>query len=505
MVYVLGYGMRFIAIGAWLFVCCWGCKNAPKQQQEQAVALTYTREELLNPETCAGCHTKHFEDWQASVHAQSTDELFLAFQSRARREVGESLGTFCVNCHAPMAVRDQKTTDGNNLAELPAYYKGVTCYYCHSVESVAGTHNNPLILAQGANALLMHGPLKDPIPNSAHRSTYSALFDSQSLKSSSMCGSCHDIQNQQGLLVEQTFQEWKESVYADVHNGSTCNQCHMPVDSNGLMSIAIQSKAPQRLRHSHLFPGVDVPLDSNAPGYARLRKAVEDSLQITVQQGLCVLVSGDKAQIRVVLDNVGAGHFWTSGATSDRRAWVEVVASAQNEVIYQSGVFPGTNTNLEELSKTDPDLWVMRECLFENDGRNVPFFWQGSRAEKNTLPALTTLNQDDPAFYKTHYKQSYPRDLTQFLPKMPDRVTLRVRLQMIGTDLLQNLINSNDLSPTALARVPTYDVTRLMTWTMAEAKPTFTENGLLAYCVADPFMKISISNTRAVSNPSCKP
>ena len=79
-----------------------------------------------------------------------------------------------------MALRLGLTTDGLNLPDLPREVQGVTCYFCHSVDAVEGTHNNPLRLAQDG---IMRGGHKDPMPNSAHRSAYSALLNRNELVS----------------------------------------------------------------------------------------------------------------------------------------------------------------------------------------------------------------------------------------------------------------------------------------------------------------------------------
>ena len=45
----------------------------------------------------------------------------------------------------PVAVADGDTTDGLNMDEVPEHKKGVTCYFCHNMESIGGKENNPLI------------------------------------------------------------------------------------------------------------------------------------------------------------------------------------------------------------------------------------------------------------------------------------------------------------------------------------------------------------------------
>ncbi|HEY5448032.1 MAG TPA: multiheme c-type cytochrome, partial [Polyangia bacterium] len=125
------------------------------------------REALLDPEACKTCHPVAYQEWSGSMHAYaSEDPVFRAMNQRAQRETSGALGDFCVKCHAPMAVRTGMTTDGLNLDSVPPKMKGVTCYFCHAVESVAGTHNNPLTLAQDDS---LFGPFSDPVPGTPHK------------------------------------------------------------------------------------------------------------------------------------------------------------------------------------------------------------------------------------------------------------------------------------------------------------------------------------------------
>src|SRR5678816_89258 len=60
---------------------------------------------LQDPETCNECHPKHVTQWSGSMHAYASDDpVFVAMNKRGQRETGGQLGTFCVKCHAPMAV-----------------------------------------------------------------------------------------------------------------------------------------------------------------------------------------------------------------------------------------------------------------------------------------------------------------------------------------------------------------------------------------------------------------
>ncbi len=164
------------------------------------------REALLNPDNCQSCHPEHYKQWSASMHACAGDDpVFLAMNRRGQRETGGALGDFCVKCHAPMALQEGLTTDGLNLDELPLHFKGVTYYFCHNVVAVAGTHNNPLVLA---NDDVMRGGISDPTKNVGHRTAYSALYDWARPESSSLCGRCHDVVTPNGFHLERGFEFW---------------------------------------------------------------------------------------------------------------------------------------------------------------------------------------------------------------------------------------------------------------------------------------------------------
>src|SRR5262245_36528104 len=71
-----------------------------------------TREELVDSRTCMECHEDHYREWSGSMHAYASDDpVFLAMNARGQRETDGELGDFCVQCHAPMALREGATTD----------------------------------------------------------------------------------------------------------------------------------------------------------------------------------------------------------------------------------------------------------------------------------------------------------------------------------------------------------------------------------------------------------
>lgn len=463
-----------------------------------ATSFTLDRAALLDPERCAECHPTHVREWSGSMHAYAADDpLFLAMNARGQRETGGALGSFCVNCHAPIAVLEGATTDGLNLAELPKPLRGVTCFFCHSIDAIAGDHNAPFTLAGDS---VLRGGLKEPASNEAHASKYSAHFDRATLESSSLCGSCHDIVTPQGLHLERTFKEWKETVFSSASGGLSCSQCHM----QGRDGFAADVEgAPSRRVHEHTFAGVDIAL-APFPEAAAQRAEVQKSLDTTLQAVLCVNGEGmADARVEVVVDNVGAGHSWPSGATQDRRAWAEVIAYAGGAPVYQSGVVPdgGDVTKL-----ADPDLWLIRDCLFDGKGARVHMFWEAEALSSNALPGAATNNPMDPAYYQSHVTRAFPRAAGATLGAAPERVTLRIRLQPVGRDVMDSLVASGDLDPAVLDAMPIFTLAgTALEWTAEKATIHYPDKGRVVSCVTAGLTTTPNNAVPAPEHANCPP
>jgi len=321
---------------------------------------------------------------------------------------------------------------------VPAYLRGVTCYFCHSVESVEGTHNNPLRLATDG---VLRGSVRDPVDNPAHASAYSPLHDRDRRESSDLCGSCHDIVSPSGSHIERTFAEWKASQFG---NGASalvsCGNCHMPGKKG---PIADFDGVKLRELHEHDFPGVDAAL-TPFPKLAEQRAAVEKALSQTVIAQLCVSPPLANLGVDVVLENAFAGHAFPSGAAPDRRAWVELIAYQGDEVVFESGN-PKPGEAVAELP--DPNLLLFRDRIFDAQGKETHGFWQAASYESKLL-----LPRPAPDHRFTH---RYAIPLTKGLA---DRVTMRLRIQPIGLDMLKPLVASGDLEQSIVDAMPTFEV-----------------------------------------------
>jgi len=409
-----------------------------------------TREERLDPQSCAGCHPTTVREWSGSMHAYSSvDPVFRAMNARGQREA--QLGSFCVKCHAPVALAEGATTDGTNLDQVPAHLQGITCVFCHEIDAVTGTHDAALTRA---NDGVMRGGIADPFETPAHESQYSPLHDRKTLESSQICGSCHDIVTPRGVALERGFEEWKGSLYSSPSSIErvSCQGCHMPSKDGRVADV---EGAPVRRLKSHAFPAVDQAL-TPFPEIEAQAALIEQELATVLQASLCVYPFANGSTVAITLENIAAGHHFPSGASHDRRAWLELVATIGDRTVFSSGVD----------GPSAPDTWLFRDHVTKDDGTEALMFWDVAHVEPSILPAPATRDPLDPRFAATH------RTRTFSIPKpTPEVIRARIRLQPIASEVLDSLVASGDLDPAIAARMPIHDLrSTVMEWRAADGK-----------------------------------
>jgi hypothetical protein len=423
--------------------------------------------ELQDPATCNTCHPKHVAQWAGSMHAYASDDpVFVAMNQRGQRETEGALGTFCVKCHAPMAVELGLTGGaGFDPAQLPAAARGVTCYFCHNVKSITDTHNNGLVLAGDQT---MRGGVTRPVTSPAHHSAYDAVMDSTT-NQSELCGSCHDVVTPRGIELERTYKEWQTTFFSqpDPQHHLTCGSCHMPSSTDVIADApGLEVKSRTNGFHEHLWPGIDQAL-SPFPGgdalAAGIKRDLDPAVAIvgaapfggTVQPGGICLDPPGRLSIRI--DSIGTAHNWPSGAAQDRRAWLEVIAYSAptddppNQIVFQSGVVPD-GVDPEQIG--DPLLFGLWDRIARDDGSPAHFFWDVATVDSQLLRPPITLDKNAPAFDHSTTKifeigDGYTRI---------DRITARIRIRPLAYGMLDDLVGSGDLAASVASQLATLDV-----------------------------------------------
>ena len=438
-------------------------------------------DKLEDPATCMECHPTHHQQWSGSMHAYATDDpVFVAMEKRGQRETNGQLGTFCIQCHAPMAVALGTVTADNakdfDLSTLPAEQKGITCFFCHNVESIQDDHNNGLQVALDQT---MRGGAKNPVESPAHDSKYDPMMASAT-NNSQMCGSCHDVVTPKGVALERSYSEWQTTIFAmnDPANllPLTCSGCHM-ASHDDVIADKPGLDVPERKNgfHEHLWPAIDealTPFPNPDALSAGIKRDLDPAITIVgptptggsaaqAHGGICVTPNAG-GQITVRIDSRGTGHMWPSGAAQDRRAWLEVIAyDAANNVVFQSGVVPD-DKDPEEIG--DPNLFWLFDKTTKDDGTPAHFFWDVANVQSQLIKPPITLVQTDPAFDHSSTATFNVPGATSNI----DHITARVRIRPLALRALDDLVSSGDLDASIASQVKTLDISATQrTWNKA--------------------------------------
>ncbi|HUS30382.1 MAG TPA: multiheme c-type cytochrome [Kofleriaceae bacterium] len=437
----------------------------------------FSVEELQDPETCKECHPKHYDQWSGSMHAYASDDpVFIAMNKRGQRETNGELGDFCIQCHAPMALKLGKASGSNfDPAALSSSTRGITCYFCHNVESIVADHNNGLAIALDQT---MRGGAKNPSDSPAHFSEYDTKMASRT-NNSEMCGSCHDVTTSAAVHLERTFAEWKTTVFAIQDPANflpvTCSTCHMtPTDGVIASGEGLDVKSRELGFHNHTMAAIDIaltPFPRMDEQLMEIQKILKPSIGIKgpralgavdARGGICLDPPGI---LTVRLDSLSPGHHFPSGAAQDRRVWLEVTAyDASDNVLYARGQVPnGADPETQnDASLTCPN-GPTTECatFFDKtkkaDGSPAHFFWDVATVESNLIKPPITRDPNSSAY---DHSSTVTYQVGTLLPQI-ERIEAKLWVRPLPFGALDELIASGDLDPSVRAALEKPEATML--------------------------------------------
>lgn len=256
------------------------------------------------------------------------------------------------------------------------------------------------------------------------------------------------------------FLEYKQSMfsYDKPETTDSCVGCHMDrigeedyIAVNTMLNETLLP--PKRDHHEHRWAAVDIAL-TDFPHQEQQRIATECELHQSIQ--VVALEVGEFGEFTVRLETQ-AGHAQPSGAAQDRRLWAEFIAyDAADNVIFESGTI--ADGEVEERPGEDrpnrQQLKMFRDHLIGVDGNEVHMFW---KAKKDSMSSLLLPG-------KTPKDTVHYTDVRFMIPRVqkPARAVFRMRMRPMGLDVLQSLVESGDLEPKFLERVPTFTLNQ--TW-----------------------------------------
>lgn len=354
-----------------------------------------------DPETCRTCHAEHVREWEGSMHAYAaTDPLFHGIADVMTVDFGGELasGQFCTQCHTvpgvllgetkmekgPGGVPTVKTQGLSKVAQM-----GVSCDVCHSAARVTEPFNANIVFEPTG---VIRGPFGDPLPTDAHPSVESALH-----RSGDLCAGCHNVVLPGGpgrtVALESTGNEWKE--WRAKGGTKQCQDCHMPVRGRGPAAPG----GPDRDLHAHTFIGVDTALIESFPHKNEQHALVEKMLREAVELAATKTADG----IDVELKNV-TGHAVPSGASTERRMWIEArVTDATGKVVFETGMLDANGDLMDGFPEHtlkpagDPALWwfgsLVTLTTVDQPKKLVSFPHQSTEIEERLLRPMETAKR----------------------------------------------------------------------------------------------------------------
>lgn len=343
-------------------------------------------------ETCGVCHERQLKELQGAMHlAAHVDPFYRGFAELARKEAGDKVYAYCSGCHSAAGVVSGLIPRKHDPA-LPAEAKaGVTCDVCHQVSRLTGTEgpwgepgNASFVLQPGQVKFAASGTFQK---NRAHSGEQRGFF-----ARAEFCSSCHTVIHPlNGLRIENTYGEWKDSVYAK--NAVQCQDCHMrsveemkqvaetlkPVIVKGPRVI----NGPERDIRRHYFVGGNTNADRLAgdKAHAALAEGFLKSaarIEVKAPDGF---TPGTKLPLEVIVHNIAAGHNLPTGVTELRQMWVDLqVLDANGKTVFRSPTLDGHG----ELS---PEAIWFGAVAVDQSGKVTVRPWEMARfARRQTVP-----------------------------------------------------------------------------------------------------------------------
>jgi hypothetical protein len=234
-------------------------------------------------EVCGRCHRAIHLAWKSSSHAQAMESsLFQDALDLAETDFGAAGRRVCLTCHSPIAVQ---TGDMGLVKKVS--WEGVTCDFCHSIQTVDLAATNPKTVVRFSG--VRSGPLKDAV-SIAHGTSFSEVH-----LTSAVCAPCHEYRNGLGFPVLTTYSEWRNSSYG--REGRQCQSCHMSKVAGDVVDPHVKRSSVAKV-NLHLMPG----------------SHSLDQLTSAIKAQLTTSRDGDRLTVAVEVTNQKAGHYLPTGS-----------------------------------------------------------------------------------------------------------------------------------------------------------------------------------------------
>ena len=324
------------------------------KDEPQEVAQAHQIDQFIAADTCGGCHSDKYAQWENSMHHLShKDTVYKSVSDYVRHglvdpdEIKEAES--CVKCHTPVGfITGYPTKSSDDREKIPELAQmGIQCDYCHSATTAHKIYNNGLQIEPGNgedDPGVKRGPYKDS-ESDFHETAYSEFHTN-----SEICGTCHDVKHVVFETdLETTYTEWRNGPYYsdDPKKRITCQGCHMyqrpgvPATGSTERPDNPGQAADDGPEREHIFthyfvganaylPKLNGDLEKSQMAIARLQNSATLAID---KQHL------DQRKLVIEVKNIGAGHYLPTGLTDIRQMWLEIVVQdKKGKTVFTSGV-----------------------------------------------------------------------------------------------------------------------------------------------------------------------
>ncbi len=300
------FGFVFMVLLLVLAVPAGAQKLPSPLPEDNPHAWDIAKEQYPSAKQCGACHPNQYKQWSLSSHAYANlSPMFNKFEQKINDLASGTIGHFCVRCHASVGTALGERRDIAWWERSPASQEGITCVTCHRIGEGYGKTNAARRITPGD----IHEPVFGPFdttgglkaisnamrfgilvsPDQPDRPTepdgkkwiriHQAAIQSDIIKKSDFCATCHQVQVHPGIKLETVWEEYRAS--PAFKEGITCQQCHMSTNPGQNTGYAVGYAAVinnnyvnmQRPLTDHLFVGPGYPISH--PGLFPFR--LEDS------------------------------------------------------------------------------------------------------------------------------------------------------------------------------------------------------------------------------------
>ncbi len=354
--------------------------------------LPVSPDQFTPAQRCAYCHPVQHEQWRGSMHANAfADPLYRAAWREASKELGGAMDRLCAGCHTPVGTATEQVwiRSSGEIVIHPLAEEGVTCDFCHSVQSLVllEKDGNP---GNAGLVVIPDGPERGPYADAFstfHETAYSDLHTR-----SEFCGACHNVFHPvSGTAIARTYEEWKTSIYAreEIH----CQDCHMvPPEVAAQVATKLEKPALTGLSSNfgthrtpffrHEFTGANAALPDllghaghGEDAVARLQIAA--SVDVSFREAPAV---GQPSAVEVRVRNLRTGHNLPTSRTELRQMWLHVRVTDEgrgDRVVWESGA-------LDPRGALDVDARTFGARALDRNGNPTWKPWQVERIVADT-------------------------------------------------------------------------------------------------------------------------